>query len=137
MIVVVFPFSDDFTAYVDVCFKEFGDRVLHWNAFLNEVNVFTLGGYDNGMSPPNHCSRPFGMRPYVPLPEIWSSPFRMDVSVYIVYQCQNNVRPVIKDNYVKQYDFWFELDHTQSSKFISQLSSLAYAPSIPPHYPAL
>uniref|UniRef100_K4CK60 Uncharacterized protein n=1 Tax=Solanum lycopersicum TaxID=4081 RepID=K4CK60_SOLLC len=128
---------DDFTAYVDVCFKEFGDRVLHWNAFLNEVNVFTLGGYDNGMSPPNHCSRPFGMRPYVPLPEIWSSPFRMDVSVYIVYQCQNNVRPVIKDNYVKQYDFWFELDHTQSSKFISQLSSLAYAPSIPPHYPAL
>ncbi|TMW96203.1 hypothetical protein EJD97_007739 [Solanum chilense] len=53
---------DDFTAYADVCFKEFGDRVLHWTT-LNEVNVFTLGGYDNGMSPPNHCSPPFGMRP--------------------------------------------------------------------------
>ncbi|KAM3356160.1 beta-glucosidase 11 [Capsicum galapagoense] len=53
---------DDFTAYADVCFKEFGDRVLHWTT-LNEANVFALGGYDNGMTPPNHCSPPFGMRP--------------------------------------------------------------------------
>ncbi|CAN4091421.1 unnamed protein product [Withania somnifera] len=52
---------DDFTAYADVCFKEFGDRVLHWTT-LNEANVFTLGGYDNGMTPPNHCSPPFGVR---------------------------------------------------------------------------
>ncbi|KAK4737272.1 hypothetical protein R3W88_000969 [Solanum pinnatisectum] len=49
--------SDDFTAYVVVCFKGFGDRVLHW------TNEFTLGGYDSGMSPLNHCSPPFGMRP--------------------------------------------------------------------------
>ncbi|XP_060178691.1 beta-glucosidase 11-like isoform X6 [Lycium barbarum] len=53
---------DDFTAYADVCFKEFGDRVLHWTT-LNEANVFALGGYDNGMTPPNHCSPPFGVRP--------------------------------------------------------------------------
>ncbi|KAG5612491.1 hypothetical protein H5410_023772 [Solanum commersonii] len=46
-------------------------------------------------------------------------------------------RPIIKDNYFKQYHFWFDLDHAQSSKLISQLSSLAYAPSSTPHYPAL
>ncbi|MCD7459105.1 hypothetical protein HAX54_040105 [Datura stramonium] len=54
--------DDDFTAYADACFKEFGDRVLHWTT-LNEANVFALGGYDNGMTPPNHCSPPFGVRP--------------------------------------------------------------------------
>ncbi|CAN4093067.1 unnamed protein product [Withania somnifera] len=53
---------DDFTAYADVCFKEFGDRVLYWTT-LNEVNVFTIGGYDNGITPPNHCSPPFGAKP--------------------------------------------------------------------------
>ncbi|KAG5612490.1 hypothetical protein H5410_023771 [Solanum commersonii] len=46
-------------------------------------------------------------------------------------------RPIIKDNYFKQFHFWFELDHTQSSKLILQLSSLAYALSSTPHYPAL
>ncbi|KAH0759559.1 hypothetical protein KY290_023052 [Solanum tuberosum] len=46
-------------------------------------------------------------------------------------------RQIIKDNYFKQNHFWFELDHTQSSKLISQLSSLAYAPSSTPHYPEL
>lgn len=52
----------DFTAYADVCFKEFGDRVLYWTT-VNEANVFTLGGYDLGFSPPGHCSPPFGIRP--------------------------------------------------------------------------
>ncbi|KAL3359388.1 hypothetical protein AABB24_016113 [Solanum stoloniferum] len=52
---------DDFTAYADVCFKEFGDRVSYWTT-LNEVNVFTIGGYDNGITPPNHCSPPFGAK---------------------------------------------------------------------------
>ncbi|KAJ0842917.1 putative beta-glucosidase [Helianthus annuus] len=32
----------DFVAYADVCFREFGDRVLHWTTF-NEANVFALG----------------------------------------------------------------------------------------------
>ncbi|KAI3749228.1 hypothetical protein L2E82_19835 [Cichorium intybus] len=31
----------DFVAYADVCFREFGDRVLHWTTF-NEANVFAL-----------------------------------------------------------------------------------------------
>ncbi|XP_076915846.1 beta-glucosidase 11-like isoform X2 [Bidens hawaiensis] len=49
----------DFVAYADVCFREFGDRVLHWTTF-NEANVFTLGGYDVGILPPGRCSNPFG-----------------------------------------------------------------------------
>ncbi|KAF3588701.1 hypothetical protein F2Q69_00025680, partial [Brassica cretica] len=50
----------DFTAYADTCFKEFGDRVLHWTT-LNELNVFALGGYDQGVTPPGRCSLPFGL----------------------------------------------------------------------------
>ncbi|XP_071931867.1 beta-glucosidase 11 isoform X2 [Coffea arabica] len=49
----------DFTAYADVCFKEFGDRVLYWTT-INEGNVFAIGGYDNGLTPPWRCSFPFG-----------------------------------------------------------------------------
>ncbi|KAJ4969264.1 hypothetical protein NE237_015965 [Protea cynaroides] len=49
----------DFTAYADVCFKEFGDRVSHWTT-LNEPNVLTLGAYDIGFFPPGRCSSPFG-----------------------------------------------------------------------------
>jgi beta-glucosidase len=50
----------DFTAYADTCFKEFGDRVSHWTT-INEVNVFALGGYDQGITPPARCSPPFGL----------------------------------------------------------------------------
>ncbi|KAL0800644.1 hypothetical protein Bca101_055819 [Brassica carinata] len=50
----------DFTAYADTCFKEFGDRVLHWTT-INELNVFALGGYDRGITPPGRCSPPFGL----------------------------------------------------------------------------
>lgn len=39
-----------------MCFKEFGDRLLHWTAF-NEANVFALGGYDSSL-PPGCCSLP-------------------------------------------------------------------------------
>ncbi|KAL5701274.1 hypothetical protein ACHQM5_026627 [Ranunculus cassubicifolius] len=49
----------DFEAYADVCFREFGDRVLHWTT-INEANVFILGGYDVGIFPPARCSTPFG-----------------------------------------------------------------------------
>ncbi|KAL3530014.1 hypothetical protein ACH5RR_009336 [Cinchona calisaya] len=49
----------DFTAYADVCFKEFGDRVLHWTT-LNEANSFAIGAYDNALLPPGRCSLPFG-----------------------------------------------------------------------------
>ncbi|KAJ4969280.1 hypothetical protein NE237_015981 [Protea cynaroides] len=50
---------EDFTAYADVCFREFGDRVSHWTT-LNEPNVLPLGGYDVGVFPPGRCSSPFG-----------------------------------------------------------------------------
>ncbi|KAF3436443.1 hypothetical protein FNV43_RR23535 [Rhamnella rubrinervis] len=49
----------DFTAYADVCFREFGDRVQYWST-VNEPNVFTQGGYDTGFVPPVRCSPPFG-----------------------------------------------------------------------------
>lgn len=50
---------EDFTAYADVCFREFGDRVLYWTT-INEANIFILAGYDAGTSPPGRCSSPFG-----------------------------------------------------------------------------
>lgn len=50
---------EDFTAYANVCFKEFGDRVTHWIT-INEVNALSLGGYDDGILAPNRCSKPFG-----------------------------------------------------------------------------
>ncbi|PIA61389.1 hypothetical protein AQUCO_00300730v1 [Aquilegia coerulea] len=50
---------DDFTAYADTCFNEFGDRVSHWTT-MNEPNAIALGGYDRGTIPPKRCSYPFG-----------------------------------------------------------------------------
>ncbi|CAK9322856.1 unnamed protein product [Citrullus colocynthis] len=52
---------EDFTSYAEVCFREFGDRVLYWTT-VNEPNVFVLGGYDLGFLPPQRCSVPFGNR---------------------------------------------------------------------------
>ncbi|CAA7399914.1 unnamed protein product [Spirodela intermedia] len=54
-------FIDDFLAYANICFQEFGDRISHWTT-LNEPNIFTLGSYDQGILPPNRCSYPFGLR---------------------------------------------------------------------------
>ncbi|XP_073151170.1 beta-glucosidase 11-like [Henckelia pumila] len=48
----------DFTAYADVCFREFGDRVLYWTT-VNEANIFAIGGYDQGAMPPGRCSMPY------------------------------------------------------------------------------
>lgn len=45
----------DFTAYADMCFREFGDRVLHWTT-INEANIFVYGGYSTGECPPRRCS---------------------------------------------------------------------------------
>lgn len=55
----IFLFRDDFMAYANVCFREFGDRVSHWTT-INEANVFALGGYGLGFMPPRRCSHPFG-----------------------------------------------------------------------------
>ncbi|KAG8389485.1 hypothetical protein BUALT_Bualt02G0234300 [Buddleja alternifolia] len=46
----------DFLEFANVCFREFGDRVLHWTT-INEANVASLGGYDEGAIAPAHCSR--------------------------------------------------------------------------------
>uniref|UniRef100_A0A0E0HDF4 Uncharacterized protein n=1 Tax=Oryza nivara TaxID=4536 RepID=A0A0E0HDF4_ORYNI len=50
---------EDFTAYADVCFREFGDRVRHWTT-VGEPNVLSIAGYDSGVIPPCRCSPPFG-----------------------------------------------------------------------------
>ncbi|KAG0544420.1 hypothetical protein BDA96_02G274100 [Sorghum bicolor] len=52
-------FIEDFTAYADVCFKNFGNRVKYWTT-VNEPNIETVGGYDEGILPPRRCSSPFG-----------------------------------------------------------------------------
>ncbi|XP_062145474.1 beta-glucosidase 17-like [Alnus glutinosa] len=50
---------DDYRDYVDLCFKEFGDRVKHWITF-NEPNYFASGGYATGTKAPGRCSNYIG-----------------------------------------------------------------------------
>ncbi|KAJ6845168.1 beta-glucosidase 12-like [Iris pallida] len=45
----------DYQDYVEVCFREFGDRVKHWITF-NEPHVFTDYGYASGIFAPGRCS---------------------------------------------------------------------------------
>ncbi|ESQ37106.1 hypothetical protein EUTSA_v10002493mg [Eutrema salsugineum] len=51
---------DDFTAFADVCFREFGNTVKFWTT-INEPNMLAWGGYDLGFMPPKHCSPPYAM----------------------------------------------------------------------------
>ncbi|CAA6663448.1 unnamed protein product [Spirodela intermedia] len=51
---------DDFVAYADLCFREFGDRVSYWTT-INEANILAIGAYDNGVFAPGRCSYPFGI----------------------------------------------------------------------------
>ncbi|KAL5701271.1 hypothetical protein ACHQM5_026625 [Ranunculus cassubicifolius] len=51
---------EDFTAYADVCFREFGDRVSHWTT-VNEPNIMAYAGYGSGQWPPRRCSKPGGV----------------------------------------------------------------------------
>ncbi|KAL7126073.1 hypothetical protein ABFS83_14G161100 [Erythranthe nasuta] len=49
---------DDYLDFVELCFKNFGDRVKNWITF-NEPFVFTNGGYDGGFLgtlAPGRCS---------------------------------------------------------------------------------
>ncbi|KAL1369224.1 hydroxyisourate hydrolase isoform X2 [Arachis hypogaea] len=50
--------EDEYGGWVSPKIIEFGDRVLYWNT-VNEPNVFTIGGYDQGTTPPTRCSPPF------------------------------------------------------------------------------
>ncbi|KAJ6793814.1 beta-glucosidase 31-like isoform X1 [Iris pallida] len=50
---------EDFTAYADICFREFGDRVKYWITF-NEPNIESFLGYSTGMFAPGRCSHPYG-----------------------------------------------------------------------------
>lgn len=52
---------EDFVAYADECFREFGDRVSHWTS-VNELNIFSAGGYALGITPPKRCSSSFCSR---------------------------------------------------------------------------
>ncbi|KAK1266614.1 Beta-glucosidase 12 [Acorus gramineus] len=46
----------DYRDYVNVCFREFGDRVKHWITF-NEPLSFSAGGYSQGLLAPGRCSK--------------------------------------------------------------------------------
>ncbi|KAG2325373.1 hypothetical protein Bca52824_008101 [Brassica carinata] len=46
---------EDFTAFADVCFREFGEDVKLWTT-VNEANIFATGAYSEGTLPPGHCS---------------------------------------------------------------------------------
>lgn len=50
---------NDYRDYVDLCFKEFGDRVKHW-VTVNEPNLFTELGYASGLTAPGRCSNYIG-----------------------------------------------------------------------------
>ncbi|XP_017977265.1 PREDICTED: uncharacterized protein LOC18597448 isoform X2 [Theobroma cacao] len=60
------------------------------------------------------------------------------VQIRIRLHCQplleEQFRPIIADNYYCRNHFWFELDHTQTSKLMSLLASLAVSPSTYLHH---
>jgi len=44
---------EDFTAFADVCFREFGEDVKLWTK-INEATLFAIGSYGDGMRY-GHC----------------------------------------------------------------------------------
>ncbi|KAK3032867.1 hypothetical protein RJ639_037044 [Escallonia herrerae] len=72
-------------------------------------------------------------------PYAWSSDgsaktqYPAQVQIRVRMQCEgvkeSKFKPIIKDNYYDDCHFWFELDHDQTNKLISLLSSAAINPS--------
>ncbi|KAJ4906516.1 Beta-glucosidase 8 [Raphanus sativus] len=50
----------DFTAYADVCFREFGNTVKFWST-INEPNMLALVNYGVGFLSQTNCTPPFEM----------------------------------------------------------------------------
>lgn len=48
---IIFCCSDDFTAFADVCFREFGNTVKFWST-INEPNMLAFGGSGLGIKLP-------------------------------------------------------------------------------------
>lgn len=48
-------FRKDYGDFVDICFKEFGDRVKYWIT-LNEPLSYSMNGYAKGTFAPGRCS---------------------------------------------------------------------------------
>ncbi|KAJ8533786.1 hypothetical protein K7X08_007110 [Anisodus acutangulus] len=71
-----------------------------------------------------------------PKKTLYPAQVQIRVRLYCQPLREDEFKPIIWNNYYTQNHFWFELDHVQSSKLISKLSSLAFAPSSTPHYPA-
>ncbi|KAG5580631.1 hypothetical protein H5410_051258 [Solanum commersonii] len=51
--------AKDYGDFVDICFKEFGDRVKHWIT-LNEPLSYSMNGYTKGTFAPGRCSKYVG-----------------------------------------------------------------------------
>ncbi|KAM7476680.1 hypothetical protein LguiB_023923 [Lonicera macranthoides] len=47
---------DDFREYADLCFSLFGDRVKNWIT-INEPWTYSTLGYNQGIFPPNRCTK--------------------------------------------------------------------------------
>ncbi|CAL9130820.1 unnamed protein product [Musa acuminata var. zebrina] len=101
---------DDFTAFADVCFKNFGDRVPRWTTIV-EPNIMSLGAYDMGTLPPNRCSYPFGINCTV-----GNSTTEPYIAIHNVLLAHASIVKLYKSKYqVKQngwiginvYTFWY------------------------------
>lgn len=53
--ILYFLFVLDFSAYADICFNSFGDRVKHWMT-INEPMTVAINGYLTGDHAPGRCS---------------------------------------------------------------------------------
>ncbi|KAI3781532.1 hypothetical protein L2E82_11549 [Cichorium intybus] len=59
------------------------------------------------------------------------TPYPAQVQIRVKLQCkpltENQFKPIISDNYYAQNLFWFELDHAQTNRLLSLLSSQAFS----------